>query len=181
MDGSAGFRARRGNSDTAPSIRVLADVSGQPEPPTPAARAAVASPRLPRPAGMRPAEGRWAALSQAVRLGLMVFGLVLLFGASYLGARAYLRVPERGPQTGTLVIDTRPAGAELLIDGQPNGRTPMTLELAAGDHTLELVSGRSRTLVPVTIVAGTRTERRIEVRVARASRRAARPREVAGK
>lgn len=164
--GAGRRRPWRDAADSPPSVHVIADLSAEPG----GARNMPAR-RSFRPGSIVRRESEWTPLSRALRLSLMVFGLVLLFGASYLGARAYLRVPPRAPETGTLVVQSRPAGAEVIVDGQPNGRTPATLELAAGEHTLELRAGRGRALVPVTIVAGTQLVRRIEVRPAPKSRK----------
>jgi hypothetical protein len=43
--------------------------------------------------------------------------------------------------TGTLVIDSQPPGAQILIDGEPRGITPTQLRLAEGAHAVELRVG----------------------------------------
>lgn len=40
--------------------------------------------------------------------------------------------------TGTLAIDSTPAGAEVLVDGQSVGTTPLELPIAAGEHAIVL-------------------------------------------
>lgn len=40
--------------------------------------------------------------------------------------------------TGTVTITSTPSGAEVLVDGQPAGTTPLELSLAAGEHALVL-------------------------------------------
>jgi hypothetical protein len=41
------------------------------------------------------------------------------------------------PKTGTLVINTTPAGAQILLDGTSVGTAPLTRpNLAAGNHTI---------------------------------------------
>jgi hypothetical protein len=101
---------------------------------------------------------------QLVRVAALAAALAACFGVSYLGARGYLELPGFRTPTGTLVVDSRPAGAEVYVDGRPDGRTPETLELAAGDHTLTLRTPKSMILVPVTVVAGARQTERIELR-----------------
>jgi len=40
---------------------------------------------------------------------------------------------------GSLQIDSRPAGANVFVDGKPSGRTPLVLEsLTLGDHGVHL-------------------------------------------
>jgi hypothetical protein len=41
--------------------------------------------------------------------------------------------------TGSLVVDSRPDGASVTIDGRPSGRTPVTLtDVAPGRHTVRI-------------------------------------------
>jgi hypothetical protein len=40
--------------------------------------------------------------------------------------------------TGWVVIDTRPPGADISVDGEPRGRTPATLALTPGPHEVVL-------------------------------------------
>ena len=59
-----------------------------------------------------------------------------------------------GLQVGRLTIDTRPAAAEVLIDGERRGVTPLTLSLAPGAHSITVRNGRDERVVPLTIAAG---------------------------
>jgi hypothetical protein len=68
------------------------------------------------------------------------------------------------PATGRLGVSSSPAGAAILIDGQPRGITPAELsDLMAGDHELILDLNGARTRQPVTIAAGTLTK--VEVKL----------------
>jgi serine/threonine protein kinase len=40
--------------------------------------------------------------------------------------------------SGTLVIESKPGGVEVLVDGKPHGVTPMTLRVESGKHEVEL-------------------------------------------
>src|SRR4051812_14517177 len=53
-----------------------------------------------------------------------------------------------------LSVDTQPAGAELLIDGRPRGRTPVTFAIDAGAHTLAVRANGVERVVPLTLAAG---------------------------
>ena len=45
----------------------------------------------------------------------------------------------RGAKVGSLMVDSRPAGARVFVDGKMVGTTPMLLDaIAAGDHTVRL-------------------------------------------
>jgi hypothetical protein len=114
----------------------------------------------------------WSPVRRAVQVAIVAVGLVGLFGATYLGAREYFGLPSLIGGRGTLVVESTPSGAELYVDGQRSGRTPATLELRAGEHTLALRAGRGTTLVPVTVVSGARRVERVEIR----QRRQAAPR-----
>lgn len=50
-------------------------------------------------------------------------------------------VPPAAP-TGRLEVETQPPGARVLLNGQPAGQTPLTLDaVPAGRHTITLVTG----------------------------------------
>jgi hypothetical protein len=67
-------------------------------------------------------------------------------------------------RTGTLVIDSVPPGAQLLVDGDRHGVTPAHLVLEAGLHTVELRSRAGRKTLPVKITAGERQARHVMFR-----------------
>ena len=54
----------------------------------------------------------------------------------------------------TLTVETRPAGAEVQIDNQPRGVTPMTFSVDAGAHTLRVRAGDVERVVRVTLPSG---------------------------
>jgi hypothetical protein len=63
-----------------------------------------------------------------------------------------------GRASGAMSVDSRPAGASVILDGKVVGTTPMTLgELAAGTHTISLeLTGYRRWNTSVTVGAGER-------------------------
>jgi hypothetical protein len=65
--------------------------------------------------------------------------------------------------TGTFSIETRPAGIPVTIDGAPMGVTPLTVDLAAGEHLVELVTDTDRRRIPVTIRAGSQMSQFLEM------------------
>lgn len=60
--------------------------------------------------------------------------------------------------TGSLVVESRPAGAAVTVDGRPAGTTPLTLDgLPAGPHTVTIrLSGFRPVTTTVRVVAGER-------------------------
>jgi hypothetical protein len=85
-----------------------------------------------------------------VRIGVLgalaVLGIAAFIYAPHLWARFY-----EGPQTfGLAVIESDPPGANVTVDGEARGQTPMELLLRTGQHLLELQIGgsaKSKTIV----------------------------------
>ena len=65
--------------------------------------------------------------------------------------------------TGTLVVESNPAGAVLLVDGQDQGRTPLTLTLKTGRHEVELRGGGKPRVFNVFISSGARVSQYVEL------------------
>jgi hypothetical protein len=61
-----------------------------------------------------------------------------------------------GRETAALTVESRPAGANVLIDGKPAGRTPLTLsDVAAGMHTVSIeLPGYNSWATSVRVAAG---------------------------
>ena len=93
-------------------------------------------------------------------------GVVGLGAVGLVGARRFWAVTPPPQATGTLVVATNPAGAEAFVDDVRRGSTPITLELLAGTHRVELRGyGDSRT-IPVTIAPGQQVAQYIDLPVA---------------
>jgi hypothetical protein len=67
--------------------------------------------------------------------------------------------------TGTIVINSRPSGAAVVIDGAVRGTTPIVLSLGAGLHTLELRGRRIGRALPLMIAPGAHDSCDIEMEV----------------
>ena len=64
---------------------------------------------------------------------------------------------------GTLAVTTTPAGAGVVIDGQQRGKAPLTIELPAGDHVLQVgLDGTSRT-IPFKVTPGAQVSQVIDL------------------
>ena len=80
------------------------------------------------------------------------------------GAFTAKRVATKPPlQTGTLVITTNLDGARALVDGEPRGETPLTIELTAGPHQIDLVGAGTTRTIPVNVGAGMKVEQHVEL------------------
>jgi hypothetical protein len=60
--------------------------------------------------------------------------------------------------TGSLLVESRPSGAAVSLDGRPRGATPLTInDLEAGEYTVTLtLKGFERFAATVRVVAGER-------------------------
>jgi hypothetical protein len=73
-----------------------------------------------------------------------VVGVVLTLGVS---GRAYWLRTVSAPKVGTAVLESLPNGAQVVIDGQPMGLTPLTMTLPAGTHRVDFkYRGKTRTM-----------------------------------
>jgi hypothetical protein len=81
----------------------------------------------------------------------------LLEGVAFATAYWYV-VPT---ETGSLLVETTPAGIEILVDGRVMGRTPFSDSLTPGRHTIELRQGANSRVLPVEISSGVQTMQRI--------------------
>ena len=65
---------------------------------------------------------------------------------------------------GELVVQSRPEGAQVKIDGEIKGNTPLTVRLNSGAHVLEVQSGKSEPrVIPLMIQAGVQTSQYVEL------------------
>jgi hypothetical protein len=89
---------------------------------------------LPPPAAAR-VRNVGAALGKVVRVAAILAVVVGLGGGAIYYGRQYL---GRVSAPGTLLVESTPPGADISIDGAARGKTPLTLEMPAGEHTIEL-------------------------------------------
>jgi hypothetical protein len=68
------------------------------------------------------------------------------------------------PRTGRVTLETQPAGAEVVVDGERRGTTPLTLALAPGAHTIAIRHEHDERVVPLTIAAGAEVTQYFEMK-----------------
>jgi hypothetical protein len=117
-----------------------------------------------------------AAKARTVRLeasSVIAFAALLAFGAV---AAGIFLVRARGPirpaaivPAGHLTLNSRPAGAAVIVDGVSRGATPLELDLPAGSHTVVFRSGASERRVDVKVDAGARVTENVDLPVPVAS------------
>ena len=64
---------------------------------------------------------------------------------------------------GTMAIESKPTGAQVKIDGEVKGVTPLSIALPAGTHVLEISAGGEPRVLPVTITAGGTVSQYVEL------------------
>lgn len=71
--------------------------------------------------------------------------------------------------TGSITLQTNPAGAEVTIDGRPSGVTPLTLALSPATYAVELTSGTVTRQLQLEVTAGTSVVQHLEMPAAAAA------------
>jgi hypothetical protein len=106
---------------------------------------------------------------------LFKVGVIAALMAAAFTAAQYVPPPAKlFSTTGTLVVESKPEGVQLFIDGQLQGVTPVTLKLTAGVHKVELRHGTPR-VFNVYVTKGDRVSQYIEFPVVTRARRPAAP------
>jgi hypothetical protein len=111
-----------------------------------------------------------AAVPRQPRLFARVSPLIVVLMLIVIGQAAAIVVllrrsgaPGTPPTTGTLVVDTRPGGAKVVIDGIERGVTPLTIVLAAGPHRAEVIHGGGRREIKVNVAGGSTVSQYLEL------------------
>jgi hypothetical protein len=55
---------------------------------------------------------------------------------------------------GTLKVESKPMGAQVKIDGEVRGITPLSLSIVGGAHVMEIAAGTEPRVIPITVTAG---------------------------
>jgi hypothetical protein len=79
-----------------------------------------------------------------------------------------LNPPSAFP-VGSVTVTSKPTGAQVVIDGQPQGTTPLTLRVPAGDHALELRSSGPTQVMGLHVERGSSISRYFELPVGTAA------------
>ena len=102
----------------------------------------------------------WALLALAV---IVVVASIGTIGVSQLHL---IQMPSFAVKDARVSIETRPPAAQVLIDGQPRGVTPIVLMLKPGAHTMVVRSGLDERVVPLSVAAGAEVAQYFEMKVA---------------
>jgi len=104
-----------------------------------------------------------SALAGRSRLIAAAAVVIALAGGGALAAHYYGMPSALAAATGTLVINTNPPGAQVLVDGEARGATPLTLTLKAGAHVVDVRGGGEPRTIPLTITAGAQISQYIDL------------------
>lgn len=106
-----------------------------------------------------PTRARATRLSPLIAVGAVIILLLGLVGWLWTRDTGAPRAGE-----GELVVQSRPPGARVSVDGTERGVTPITVRLPSGAHVLEVQVGRSEPrVIPLTIQADVQTAQYIEL------------------
>jgi hypothetical protein len=86
------------------------------------------------------------------RLALVLCAVVTIAEAAYIWTSRASSVPVA--EEGLVSIESRPAGATVVIDDRERGVTPLSLSLAPGPHVLALRTATTSRAVALTVQAG---------------------------
>jgi hypothetical protein len=89
--------------------------------------------------------------------------IAITTGVTFMGRKGPAATPTASASRGTLEIGTNPDGVAVFIDGTSRGATPLTIDLSAGTHVVELVTDSDRRKVSVTMKSGAHMSHFIEM------------------
>jgi hypothetical protein len=93
----------------------------------------------------------------AASLVLSAMANVLFASQHYFSPQATRIAP------GILAVNTNPPGAQVIVDDQPRGKTPLSLSLPPGPHKLVVRGDGEPRTIPVTIVSGASSAQYVEL------------------
>lgn len=90
--------------------------------------------------------------------------VIAVTSGGVMAARRYLATPAAvAPASGTVVVNTDPSGAAVVVDGQAHGTTPMTATLNVGPHTIEISQDGVRRTMTVNVTANAQISQFVEM------------------
>ena len=87
------------------------------------------------------------------RVAALALGVIAVAEGGFIGWKL-LGGRGAGTAPGNVRLDSKPEGAQVKIDGESKGVTPLSTSLSAGPHVLELSTGGEPRVIPLTVNAG---------------------------
>ena len=88
------------------------------------------------------------------RLAAIVCAVLAVTEGGFIGWRLASSPSGLTGTKGTLKVESKPVGAQVKIDGEVKGVTPLALSLAGGAHVMEIAAGTEPRVIPITVTAG---------------------------
>jgi hypothetical protein len=88
------------------------------------------------------------------RIAAMALAVVALGEGAFIGWRLASSPTGLSGSNGMLKVESKPVGAQVKVDGEVKGVTPLSLPLGAGAHVMEIAAGAEPRVIPITISAG---------------------------
>ena len=104
-----------------------------------------------------------SAIHQPRVIAVAVVVVALMSGGVFAARRYFATPPPVAPANGTVVVNTEPSGAAVVIDGEAHGATPVTVSLKPGAHTIELSNEGVRRTMTVNVTANQQLSQFIEM------------------
>jgi hypothetical protein len=105
----------------------------------------------PRPAAPRTGPGPVVVWSLLVAISLVIAVGILVLQSVALRPKPVQALEAR---PGRVTLDTRPSGAQVLINEELRGLTPLTMTLTPGHHIITIRRGPEERIVPLEVAAG---------------------------
>lgn len=99
----------------------------------------------------------WKSLAAAAAV------VIAIAGGGWFAAQYFTSPTPIGASVGTLNVDSNPPGAQVVVNGEVRGTTPVSLTLKAGAHTLELRGEGEPRVIPLMVAAGSQVSQYIEL------------------
>jgi hypothetical protein len=93
---------------------------------------------------------------------LVAAAVIVLAGGGVYGSRFVSGRGAAAPTTGTLVVQSNPAGVQVFVDGTDHGQTPARISVPPGAHILELRGRGVPRVIPLTVNAGAEVSHTVE-------------------
>jgi serine/threonine protein kinase len=93
---------------------------------------------------------------------LVAAAVIVLAGGGVFAARYVSGRGAAAPTTGTLVVQSNPAGVQVFVDGTDHGQTPARISVSPGAHILELRGRGVPRVIPLTVNAGAEVSHTVE-------------------
>lgn len=116
-----------------------------------------------KPAAAKPNEATISTPILTIVAAAVIVSLAGVGGYRYLGSRSAAPVPAAATVTGKATLNSRPAGAAVLIDGVARGVTPLDLQLTVGAHEVVFRGETGERKLTINVESNTRVSENVDM------------------